>query len=105
MEAAPCAAVLAIAQTTTFECEVISNQLERIASELGHGAVDELVAECDATIVRCLESARRQSEPQRSEERELRALATLLELSAPHERALLLREIRRVLRRLDTGAR
>jgi len=97
--------VLATAETTIFECEVISNQLERIASELGHGGVDDLIAECDATIVRCLESARRQSEPPRSEERELRALATLLELSAPHERPLLLREIRRVLRRVETGRR
>ena len=78
--------------------------LEHLASQLDRGPVHGLVAECDALIVDCLEHQRRRTEPSAPSRRELLALMKLLAAAGAHEQAVILREIRRVLGRLDAVA-
>lgn len=86
----------------------ILHLLEYIAAQLDRGPdrgpVHELVAECDALIVECLEHQTRKTEPSVPSRRELLALTRLLATAGVHEHAVILREIRRALGRLDAVA-
>ena len=82
----------------------ILHLLEYIAAQLDRGPVHGLVAECDALIVECLEHETRKTEPSIPSRRELLALTRLLATAGVHEHAVILREIRRALGRLDAVA-
>lgn len=79
----------------------IGRLLSRIADHLDRGPVHELVSECEEALGTCLAHERPAAEPGRPGHSELVSLIAMLSSAAPHDRVSFMRQIRRLLGRLD----
>jgi hypothetical protein len=85
----------------TFDERHIAKLLVRITDSMGRPALGDLVDECNAAILACLASTRKEEEPKAPTTDELVQLADRVVRVGPHERKMVLREIRNALGRLD----